>query len=81
MASSLPVGWAGAAGHWDEEGDLVAVRELLVAHRVHAADDRQRRLEPGRDRRLELAEALDQRRDRRVMRQLDAEPAGAGRRG
>src|SRR5262245_54691246 len=72
---------AGAAGHRDEEGDLVAVREPLVAHCVHAADDGQRRLQAARYGGLELAKALDQRRDGRVARQLDAEPARAGRRG
>src|SRR5262245_23005025 len=72
---------AGAAGHRDEEGDLVAVREPLVAHGVHAADDGQRRFQAARDCGLELAKALDERRDGRVMRQLDAEPARAGRRG
>jgi len=49
--------------------------------RVHAVHYRQRGLESTRDRRLEHAEALDQGRDGRVMRELDREPAGAGRRG
>src|SRR5215211_5253424 len=49
--------------------------------RVHAVHYRQRGLESARDRRLEHREALDQGRDGRVMRELDREPDGAGRRG
>jgi hypothetical protein len=63
---------AGAAGHRDEEGDLVAVCEPLTACRVHAADDRQRRSETRRNRGLERAEVFEERLDRRVLWQLDA---------
>jgi hypothetical protein len=66
------------AGHGHQQGDLVAVSELLVPVRMRAADERQRCVEPRSDRRLELAEVFHEGLHGGVRRQLDLKPASAG---
>jgi hypothetical protein len=78
MTSSSRVRCAGAAGHRDQKGDLVAVGEPLVAAGMRSANNWERRVECGGDGRLHLADAGEQRRDGGLPGQLDAEPASAG---
>jgi hypothetical protein len=67
-----------ATGNRHHERDVVSVDQLLSTARVAAGDHGQRRIEAGRDPRLESAKPLEQVLDRGSLRQRDAQPSRPG---